>query len=275
MNTKIINIGDIRIGGGNPIVLISGPCVIESAESAIEHAKELKKITARVNVPFIFKASFDKANRSAISSFRGPGLEEGLAILKRIKEELDVPVLSDIHSIEQVEPAGKVLDIIQIPAFLCRQTDLVVKAAEMGKPINVKKGQFMSPEEMINVIRKVESTGNEDILLTERGTFFGYNTLVNDFRALIIMRDMGYPVVYDATHSVQKPGGQGTSSGGDSKFVGPLSRAAVSVGCDALFLEVHKDPLRAKSDGPNMLRLDDVERFLNGMIKVEKVVKTL
>ena len=275
MNTKTINVGDIRIGGGNPIVLIAGPCVIESTESAIEHAKKLKSITAKKNVPFIFKASFDKANRSSISSFRGPGLEEGLSILQQVREKVDVPVLSDIHSIEQVEPAGKVLDVIQIPAFLCRQTDLLIKAAETGKPVNVKKGQFMSPEEMMNVVKKIESTGNENLLLTERGTSFGYNTLVNDFRAIVIMRSMGYPVVYDATHSVQKPGGQGTSSGGDSQFVVPLSRAAVSVGCDAIFLEVHEDPSSAKSDGPNMLRMDDVEKFLDGILKVEKAVKEL
>lgn len=273
MNAKTVNAGNIKIGGGNPIVLIAGPCVIESAESAAEHAEELKKIAASKNIPFIFKASFDKANRSSVSSFRGPGIEEGLAILHRIKEEMDVPVLSDIHSIEQVDPASEVLDVIQIPAFLCRQTDLLVKAAGTGKPVNVKKGQFMSPEEMANVVKKLESAGSGSILLTERGTSFGYNTLINDFRALVIMRELGYPVVYDATHSVQKPGGKGTSSGGDSRFVGPLARAAVGVGCDALFLEAHKDPSSAKSDGPNMVKLEDLDKFLDGILRIEKAVK--
>ena len=273
MDKRIVKIGNIKIGKGNPITLIAGPCVIESEESALSHARRIKEIAAKVDMPFIFKASYDKANRSSLSSFRGPGLEKGLAVLKKIKEELGVPVLSDVHSILEVGPAAKVLDIIQIPAFLCRQTDLIVAAAKSGKPVNIKKGQFMSPLEMNNVITKIEESGGKDILLTERGTTFGYNMLVNDFRGMVVMAETGYPVVYDATHSVQMPGGKGDSSGGESKYVLPLSRAAVAVGCDCLFVEVHENPEEALSDGANMLKLSDLENYLKQIKKIEGASK--
>ncbi len=275
MNTQQIKVKDVVIGKGKPVVLIAGPCVIESAESAIEHARELKKITQKEKIPFIFKTSYDKANRSSISSFRGPGLEEGLEILGKIRKELDVPILTDVHSVDQVDEVAEAVDILQIPAFLCRQTDLVIKAASSGKAVNVKKGQFMSPKEMENVVKKIESTGNKNILLTERGTSFGYNMLVNDFRGVIIMSEMGYPVVYDATHSVQMPGGKGASSGGEARFVPVLSRAAVTCGVDALFVEVHKDPEKALSDGPNMIRMSDLSDFISGVKKVEKAVREI
>ena len=273
MNAKTVQIGNVLIGRGNPLALISGPCVIESAESALNHARRIKKVAEKFNVPFIFKSSYDKANRSSISSFRGPGMEEGLNILREIRADLKVPVLSDVHSVEEVEPAAEVLDAIQIPAFLCRQTDLIVKAAATGKAVNVKKGQFMSPREMGNVIAKIESAGNKNILLTERGSTFGYNMLVNDFRAIVIMRETGYPVIYDATHSVQLPGGEAASSGGESKYVLPLSKAAVAIGCDALFIEVHEQPEKALSDGSNMLRLSDLEDFLRQIKAIEGAVR--
>ncbi|MFH1846384.1 MAG: 3-deoxy-8-phosphooctulonate synthase [Candidatus Omnitrophota bacterium] len=271
MKNNIIKIGlnNISIGLGAPLVLIAGPCVIESEESVFEHAKAIKAIAGKLNIPYIFKASYDKANRSSIASFRGPGLKSGMKILKTIRRELSVPVLSDVHCVSEIDEAAEVLDIIQIPAFLCRQTDLMVKAARTGKVINVKKGQFMSPREMNNVISKIESAGNKNIMLTERGTSFGYNMLVNDFRALIIMRETGYPVVYDATHSVQMPGALGMRTGGESQYVLPLSRAAVAVGCDALFVEVHRDPANAKSDGTNMLALSDLEDYLIAVKSIE------
>jgi len=274
MKTKTVRIGNIVAGKGKPLVLIAGPCVIESAESAFTHAEKIKRITEKIGIPFIFKSSYDKANRSSISSFRGPGLEKGLKILSDIRRRLDVPVLSDVHCPSEVKKAAEVLDVIQIPAFLCRQTDLVVQAASTGKVINVKKGQFMSPKEMCNVIDKIEKTGNKKILLTERGTFFGYNALVNDFRAITIMGETGYPVVYDATHSVQLPGGKGLSSGGESRYVLPLSKAAVAIGCDVLFVEVHEEPKRAKSDGANMLKLSDLEGYLREVKKIEKAVRS-
>ncbi len=273
MNAKTVKAGEILIGRGSPLALISGPCVIESAESAIKHARRIKEIADELGMPFIFKASYDKANRSSITSFRGPGMKEGLKILHGIREDIGVPVLSDVHSVEEVGPAAKVLDVIQIPAFLCRQTDLILKAAATGKAVNIKKGQFMSPREMDNVIAKVESTGNKNILLTERGTTFGYNMLVNDFRAMVIMGETGYPVVYDATHSVQLPGAGPLSSGGESKYILPLSKAAVAIGCDALFLEVHEQPEKALSDGPNMLRLSDLKEFLKQVRTIEKAVR--
>lgn len=274
MEIKKVRISDnVTVGQGEPLVLIAGPCVIESARSAMEQAREIKEIATRVGIPFVFKASYDKANRSSASSYRGPGIEEGLRILAGIREELGVPVLSDVHSCAEIEAAAGTLDIIQIPAFLCRQTDLLVAAGSTGKVVNVKKGQFMSPHEMVNVVEKIEGTGNQRIMLTERGTTFGYNMLVNDFRGIVVMRETGYPVVYDATHSVQMPGGKGTSSGGDAKYVLPLSMAAVSIGSDALFLEVHKDPSAALSDGPNMVRLSDLEAYLEEIRKIEKVVR--
>lgn len=276
MNRKrTVRIGGIEIGAGKSIVLFSGPCVIESARSVMEHAKAIKKIAEKAGMPFVFKASFDKANRSSASSFRGPGIKEGLKILKAVKDEAGVPVLSDIHSIEQVKSAAKVLDVIQIPAFLCRQTDLILEAASTGKPVNVKKGQFMSPEEMRNVAEKIESAGNRNVIFTERGTSFGYNTLVNDFRGMVKMSEIGYPVVYDATHSVQMPGGMGKSSGGESRFVPPLVKAAAAVGCDGLFLEAHMDPSRAKSDGPNMVKVSELEGLLMDVKKIEKAARII
>ena len=275
MKNAKVSVGDVTIGAGESLAVIAGPCVIESAKSAMSEARKLRDITSRMGVPFIFKASFDKANRSSVKSFRGPGIKDGLKVLKEIKEELGVSVLSDIHSIEQVAPAAKVLDVIQIPAFLCRQTDLLVEAGRTGKVINVKKGQFMSPDEMRNVIDKIESSGNKRILLTERGTTFGYNMLVNDFRGIVKMSELGYPVVYDATHSVQMPGGKGTASGGEARFVLPLSKAATAIGCDALFLEVHSDPRKAKSDGPNMMKMSDLEDFLRQVSRIEKAVRAI
>ena len=276
MNPKItrsIAVGPLSIGGQNPLALIAGPCVIESEKIAMEIAKKLKRITTDLHVPFIFKASYDKANRTSIKSFRGPGLNDGLKILQKIKTELDLPVLSDVHKEEEIDPAAEVLDILQIPAFLCRQTDLLVKAAQTGKPINVKKGQFLAPWDMKNVVVKLEESGNSNILLTERGATFGYNNLVVDMRSLVLMREHGYPVIFDATHSLQQPGGQGTTSGGQSEMVPDLARGAVAVGCDALFMEIHTDPSKALSDGPNMLKIDLLPELLEQLVTLDQVVK--
>ncbi|MBU0682695.1 MAG: 3-deoxy-8-phosphooctulonate synthase [Candidatus Omnitrophota bacterium] len=262
MSINFVEVKGIKIGKNQPLVLIAGPCVIESEEIAMQHARAIKEITEDLKIPFIFKASYDKANRSSISSFRGPGIKKGLRILRKIREDLNVPVLSDVHCVSEVDSAAEVLDVIQIPAFLSRQTNLILKAADTGRVINVKKGQFMSPYEMNNVVTKIESKGNKNILLTERGTTFGYNMLINDFRAILMLAETGYPVVYDATHSVQMPGGNILSSGGESKYVLPLSRAAVAVGCDALFVEVHREPEKALSDGPNMLKLSELRDYL-------------
>ena len=276
MNPKItrsIAAGPLSIGGQNPLALIAGPCVIESEKIAMEIAEKLKRITTDLHVPFIFKASYDKANRTSIKSFRGPGLNDGLKILQKIKTELDLPVLSDVHKEEEIDPAAEVLDILQIPAFLCRQTDLLVKAAQTGKPINVKKGQFLAPWDMKNVVVKLEESGNSNILLTERGATFGYNNLVVDMRSLVLMREHGYPVIFDATHSLQQPGGQGTTSGGQSEMVPDLARGAVAVGCDALFMEIHTDPSKALSDGPNMLQIDLLPELLKQLVILDQVVK--
>ena len=276
MNPKItrsIAAGPLSIGGQNPLALIAGPCVIESEKIAMEIAEKLKGITTDLHVPFIFKASYDKANRTSIKSFRGPGLNDGLKILQKIKTELDLPVLSDVHKEEEIDPAAEVLDILQIPAFLCRQTDLLVKAAQTGKPINVKKGQFLAPWDMKNVVVKLEESGNSNILLTERGATFGYNNLVVDMRSLVLMREHGYPVIFDATHSLQQPGGQGTTSGGQSEMVPDLARGAVAVGCDALFMEIHTDPSKALSDGPNMLQIDLLPELLEQLVILDQVVK--
>lgn len=276
MNPKItrsIAAGPLSIGGQNPLALIAGPCVIESEKIAMEIAEKLKRITTDLHVPFIFKASYDKANRTSIKSFRGPGLNDGLKILQKIKTELDLPVLSDVHKEEEIDPAAEVLDILQIPAFLCRQTDLLVKAAQTGKPINVKKGQFLAPWDMKNVVVKLEESGNSNILLTERGATFGYNNLVVDMRSLVLMRELGYPVIFDATHSLQQPGGQGTTSGGQSEMVPDLARGAVAVGCDALFMEIHTDPSKALSDGPNMLQIDLLPELLEQLVILDQVVK--
>lgn len=271
---KEVKIKDLVLGGGKPLTLIAGPCVIESKELCQEVAGFLKELTTKLNMPYIFKASYDKANRSSIHSQRGPGIEVGLEILQGIKEEFSLPVVSDIHSVEQATLAGKVLDIVQIPAFLCRQTDLLVAAAKTGKVVNVKKGQFMAPWEMQNVVTKLEEAGCQDILLTERGASFGYNNLVVDMRSLAIMRDFGYPVVFDATHAVQLPGGGGTHSAGQSQFVAGLSRSAVAMGIDVLFLEVHPNPSCALCDGPNMLSLQQLPALLEQLKEIDSLVKS-
>ena len=271
--TVAVKIGNVTVGGGAPLVLIAGPCVIEGKERTLAIGREVKAIADRLALPYIFKASFDKANRSSFQAFRGPGLTEGLRILAEIKDELGVPVLSDIHEAAQAAPASAVLDVLQIPAFLCRQTDLLHAAAQTGKPVNVKKGQFLSPAEMKNVVTKLEEAGNRSILLTERGSSFGYNNLVVDMRSLSILRSFGYPVVFDATHSVQLPGGGGDRSAGQREFVPVLARAAAAVGIDALFLEVHDDPAAALSDGPNMVPLSDLEALLGQVLAVDAAVR--
>ncbi|WP_249870465.1 3-deoxy-8-phosphooctulonate synthase [Oceanobacillus saliphilus] len=264
---------NITFGGNNPFVLIAGPCVIESEALIMETAEQLKEITSKLNIPFIFKASYDKANRSSIHSFRGPGIDEGLEILAKVKERFNVPVTSDIHDAYQAEKAAGVLDILQIPAFLCRQTDLLVAAAKTGKIVNVKKGQFLAPWDMKNVVNKLKESENENILLTERGSTFGYNNLVVDMRSLIEMRELGAPVVFDATHSVQIPGGNGTSTGGKSEYVPYLSRAAAAIGVDAIFMEVHPNPTEAKSDGPNMVKLEELEAVLKPIVEIDRLIK--
>ncbi len=262
----------IRFGDPRSVVLIAGPCVIESESACLDTAHKLKILTARLGIPFIFKSSFDKANRLSLGSYRGPGIAKGLAILAKVKKKIGVPVLSDVHCVKDVAACAKVLDIIQIPALLCRQTDLVVAVAKTGAIVNVKKGQFVAPWDMAPIIKKIESTGNRKIILTERGVSFGYNNLVSDLRSLKIMRDLGYPVIYDATHSVQLPGGKGGCSGGQREFVAGLSRAAVAFGCDGLFLEVHAHPDSALCDGPNMVSLTDLESLLKHVIKIKSVV---
>jgi 2-dehydro-3-deoxyphosphooctonate aldolase (KDO 8-P synthase) len=272
--TREVSIGPLRIGGGRPLALIGGPCAIEDEKHALMTAERLTKIAADKRVPFIYKSSYDKANRSSVNGYRGPGIVEGLRILRKVRDTLRVPVLSDIHQVSEVDPASEVLDVLQIPAFLCRQTDLLLAAAATGKPVNVKKGQFVAPRDMKNVVDKLLSKGNEAILLTERGTSFGYHNLVVDMRGLADMRELGYPVVFDATHSVQLPGGAGDRSGGERKYVPALARAAVAVGIDALFMEMHEDPDRTLrdgrplSDGPNMLRIDDLPRLLDELLAI-------
>jgi 2-dehydro-3-deoxyphosphooctonate aldolase (KDO 8-P synthase) len=267
--TRAVRIGGVTIGGGAPLAVIGGPCAIENEKHALMVAERLQRITADAGVPFIYKSSYDKANRFSIHSYRGPGLTEGLRILRSVKEKTGLPVLSDVHDVSEVAPAAEVLDVLQVPAMLCRQTDLVVACARSGRPVNVKKGQFVAPRDMANLVEKVRASGCEDLLLTERGTSFGYNNLVVDFRGLPIMRGFGYPVIFDATHSVQLPGGQGNRSGGERQYVQALARAAVAVGVDGLFMEMHEDPDRTLedgrplSDGPNMLRLDDLPRLLD------------
>jgi len=265
--------GSFSIGGDNPLVLIAGPCVLENQEHALFLAESLQGIALRVGVGLVFKASYDKANRTSVTSYRGPGLDKGLQILQTVKEKTGLPILSDIHDVSQVKPAAAVLDILQIPAFLSRQTDLLVAAGESGKVVNIKKGQFQAPWDIENAIGKVLSTGNDQILLTERGASFGYNNLVSDMRSLVIMRQTGYPVVFDATHSVQLPGGAGSASSGQREFVAPLSRAAVATGVDALFWEVHENPAKALCDGPNSLQLDSVEGLLRQMLALDKIVR--
>jgi 2-dehydro-3-deoxyphosphooctonate aldolase (KDO 8-P synthase) len=257
MATKQVTVGNVEIGAGRPVAVIAGPCVIESRESALRHATLLKHAADRVGVPYIFKASYDKANRSSADSYRGPGLLKGLEILAEVKRTVGVPILTDVHEIEQVAAVKEVVDVMQIPAFLCRQTDFVVAVARSGCVVNVKKGQFLAPWDIGNVVAKILSTGNQQILLTERGVSFGYNNLVSDMRSLVVMRETGYPVVFDATHSLQLPGGLGKASGGERKYIAPLARAGVAVGIDALFMEVHEDPEHALSDGPNSLPLHE------------------
>jgi 2-dehydro-3-deoxyphosphooctonate aldolase (KDO 8-P synthase) len=271
--TKELTIGSVKMGGGRPLVLIAGPCVIESEEATLRHAERLMTICNGLGMPLIFKSSYDKANRTSVNAFRGPGMDEGLRILAKVKDSLGIPVLSDIHSIEQVAPAAQVLDVLQIPAFLCRQTDLVIAAAKTGKVVNVKKGQFLAPWDMRNVVGKVAASGNENIILTERGASFGYNNLVVDMRSFPVMRSYGYPVVFDATHSVQLPGGQGESSGGQREFVETLSRAAVATGIDGIFMEVHEDPSCALCDGPNSIPLAELPALLKRLQALDAVVR--
>ena len=267
-----INIGDIEIGGGK-LFLMAGPCVLEGYERSLKIGRRAKEIADKLNLPYIFKASFDKANRSSIKSFRGPGLDDGLKILAAIKSELQVPIVTDIHESYQAEPIAQVADILQIPAFLCRQTDLLMAAAKTGKVVNVKKGQFLSPNDMKNIVVKLEESGTRKIMLTERGASFGYNNLVVDMRGLPIMRGFGYPVIFDGTHSVQLPGGGGEISAGQREFVGYLTRAAAAVGIDGLFLEVHDNPAEALSDGANMIYLDKLENLLKNVIAVHETAK--
>jgi 2-dehydro-3-deoxyphosphooctonate aldolase (KDO 8-P synthase) len=264
---------DLAVGGGAPLALIAGPCVIESEAHALRMARALAGLARDHGVPYVFKSSFDKANRSSVESFRGPGLAEGLRILRAVKSEVGAVVLSDIHEPAQAEAAAEVLDIIQIPAFLCRQTDLLVAAGRTGRTVNIKKGQFLSPWEMRHAIDKVRSAGNERILVTERGSTFGYQNLVVDYRSLVVLRGFGCPVIMDATHSVQHPGGLGNRSGGDAEFIPHLARAAAAVGIDGLFCEVHDDPEAAKSDGPNSLPLAAVERLLRQVVAIDAIVR--
>ncbi len=272
--TETIQIGNIPIGGNAPLVLIAGPCVIESQALVLETAEALKKITGDVGIPFIFKSSYDKANRSSLSSFRGPGIKEGLKILQQVREEFSIPLLSDVHTGDEIGPAAEVLDVLQVPAFLCRQTDFITQVARAGRPVNVKKGQFMAPWDMKNVVEKIRHAGNKNIMITERGSSFGYNNLVADMRSLPIMQKLGVPVIFDGTHSVQLPGGQGASSGGEREFIAPLTRAAVAAGVDGIFLEVHPRPDEALCDGPNMLALKDLPNLLRQVKDIDAILKT-
>ncbi len=272
MKVRPVKLGkNILFGDPRRFVLIAGPCVIESEASVLRHAEKISRIAEAFKVPFVFKSSYDKANRSSIKSFRGPGLKKGLAILAKVKKEFGLPILSDVHCKEEIKPAQEVLDILQIPAFLSRQTDLIVAAAKSGRIVNVKKGQFLSPWEVKNVIDKIEASGNRNILITERGYCFGYQNLVNDFRAIPIIRSFGYPLVFDATHSVQLPGGEGTASGGRPQFIPTLARCAVVAGADALFMEIHEEPEKALSDGANMLSLSRLEKLLEVLVEIRRV----
>jgi 2-dehydro-3-deoxyphosphooctonate aldolase (KDO 8-P synthase) len=271
---KEVVVDSIKIGEGNPLVLIAGPCVIEDKESCCKVAEMLVSIAKKHSIPFIFKTSYDKANRTSAHSFRGPGLRKGLEILKSIKEGLGVPILSDVHCVEEVEQVAKVVDVIQIPAFLCRQTDLVQKVASTQLVVNVKKGQFLAPQDIKYVVEKITLCGNERILLTERGTTFGYNNLVVDMRSISIMRSIGFPVLFDATHSVQLPGGAGSQSSGEREFVFPLARAAVAAGCDGLFVEVHPQPDAALCDGANMLSIEELQKLLPQTMAIDELMRS-
>jgi len=270
---KPIRIGRLEIGGGSPLLLIAGPCVIESEDKTMEIAGYLKDLTGKLGVPFIFKASYDKANRTSRDAYRGPGLTRGLAVLKKVREELDIPVLSDVHRFEEIDPAARDLDVLQIPAFLCRQTDFVAEVARKARAVNIKKGQFLAPWDVAHVLEKAAAAGNANLLLTERGVSFGYNNLVVDFRAFPILREIGYPVIFDATHSVQLPGGAGRASGGDRRMVPGLARAAVAAGIDGLFLEVHPEPESALCDGPNSLSLDSLPALLSSLKRIDAAVR--
>ncbi|MBM3632326.1 MAG: 3-deoxy-8-phosphooctulonate synthase [Alphaproteobacteria bacterium] len=271
---KNLKIHNINMGNDLPFVLIAGPCVLESRTHALEMSAAIKEITDKLNIPFIYKTSFDKANRTSINGVRGVGLKESMPILAEIREKMGCPIVTDVHSSEQCSPVAEVADILQIPAFLCRQTDLLKAAAETGKAINIKKGQFLAPWDMANVVKKMESFGNQQLMLCERGASFGYNTLVSDMRSLPIMARFGYPIVFDATHSVQQPGGAGASTGGERQFVPILARAAVSVGVAAVFIETHQDPDNAPSDGPNMVRLKDLPQLLLELKEFDRLSKT-
>jgi 2-dehydro-3-deoxyphosphooctonate aldolase (KDO 8-P synthase) len=273
MLTKEVKIDNVTIGGRNPLAFIVGPCVIETEESTLKAAERLKEYSVTMDIPLIFKSSYDKANRTSISSYRGPGIEEGLKILSRVKREIGLPVLSDIHSVTEAIQAAEVLDMLQIPAFLCRQTDLIIAAARTGKPLNIKKGQFLAPGDVKYIIDKVLLTGNNNLTITERGVVFGYNNLVVDMRSIPIMQGYGFPVVYDATHSIQLPGGQGNRSGGQREFIAPLARAAVSVGCDGVFMEVHECPEKALCDGPNMLSLNSFPDLAKKLMELSQLVR--
>jgi 2-dehydro-3-deoxyphosphooctonate aldolase (KDO 8-P synthase) len=273
VSTNVVSIGPLRLANDRPLALIAGPCVIESEELTLRVAKSLKETAAKLRIPFIFKCSYDKANRSSIGSYRGVGVREGLEILARVKREVGVPVLTDIHAMEDIAPVAAVVDVLQIPAFLCRQTDLVVGAIKSGRVVNVKKGQFLSPWEAANIVEKARAAGGERLMLTERGATFGYNNLVVDMRSLEVMKGHGVPVVFDATHSVQLPGGQGKASGGQREFIFPLARAAVAVGVAAVFMEVHPEPEKALSDGPNAVRLRHVPELLRRLQALDRLAK--
>ena len=270
---EVVRVGQVEIGGGAPLALIAGPCVIEGRDSALRHAQAIRNIATRLRVPFIYKSSYDKANRTSIDAYRGLGRDEGLAVLEELKREIGVPVLTDVHEREDVPAVAAVADVLQTPALLCRQTDFLQAVARAGKPVNVKKGQFLAPWDMLPVVQKITATGNHQVLVTERGTSFGYNNLVADFRSLAILAEIGCPVVFDATHSVQLPGGRRTASGGQREYVAPLARAAVAVGVDAVFMEIHEDPDRALSDGPNSVRLADLEGLLRHLVAHDTVTK--
>ncbi len=271
--TKKVTIGKALAGGGGPLLVIAGPCALESLDLALEVARTMKSICDRLELPYVFKSSYDKANRTSVTSFRGPGLKDGLAMLAEIRKQTDVPVISDVHDVSEVGPAAEVLDALQIPAFLCRQTDLIVEAAGTGKPVNIKKGQFMAPWEVSNIIAKYKSVeGATGLMITERGVSFGYNNLVVDFRSLPIMRAMGHPVIFDVTHSLQLPGGAGTSSGGQREFAASFMRAAAAVGVDGLFMEVHPNPDQALCDGPNMIPLSQIEEMLKTAKDISQMI---
>jgi len=275
MEQHRIRINDFEIGNDRPLVLMAGPCVIEGEDFTLRAASDIAGICRRLDVPLIFKSSFDKANRTSGSSFRGPGMEEGLRILARVKRELGIPVITDVHTPEQTGPVAEVADVLQTPAFLCRQTDFIQTVAAQGKPVNIKKGQFLAPWDMIHVLDKARATGNEDIMLCERGASFGYNNLVSDMRSLMVMQETAHPVVFDATHSLQQPGGLGDASGGQSEYIPALARAAVAVGVAALFMEVHPDPAQALSDGPNSIALQDLEPLLRKLKCLDEIAKDL